>query len=166
MDARDGSAGPRWSTIALGLVAVAAGAALTLKPFSSLTALTVYIAVSLAAVGAGELLASRRSPNPWPDRVAGGVLIVAGVAALALPDLTVRGVAVLVGAALVAGGAARLVATFRGAAEASGYGGRYAAATNGLARMIFGGLALTWPDVTVLVLALLVGPVAVLWGLE
>jgi hypothetical protein len=37
---------------------------LTLKPFSSLEALTIYIAASLIVVGAGELYIGRGEPNP------------------------------------------------------------------------------------------------------
>jgi pimeloyl-ACP methyl ester carboxylesterase len=41
---------------------------------------------------------------------------------------------------------------------------RYAAVAGGLAGVVFGVLALAWPDVTILVVALLVGPVAIVFG--
>jgi alpha-beta hydrolase superfamily lysophospholipase len=43
---------------------------------------------------------------------------------------------------------------------------RYTSAVGGLASVVFGILALVWPDVTILVIALLVGPVAIIYGVR
>jgi uncharacterized membrane protein HdeD (DUF308 family) len=124
----------RWPRVLLGVISIGIGAALTLRPFSSLEALTIYIAASLIVVGAGDLYIGRGEPNPWPSRLAGGVLILAGLAAVALPDLTVRAVAIVVGAALVIGGLARLFAGLRGPVP----GDRFLSILGGPARTVFG----------------------------
>jgi uncharacterized membrane protein HdeD (DUF308 family) len=92
-------------------------------------------------------------------RVTGGLLVVAGALALALPGLTVRAVAVIAGVALVLGGGARLAGACRGTVDE-----RLATGIAGLAGLILGVLALAWPDLTVLVVAVLVGPVAIVFG--
>lgn len=146
-------------TLAAGVACVALGAALTLWPFSSLEALVLFVAVSVAVSGIGELLSARRRSSPWLARCIGGLWIAAAVAAVAWTSVTVRALAVLVGAALLAGGAARLVDVFRGR------GDRFLEASRALASVVFGVLAAAWPDITVLVVALLVGPRTVLYGL-
>ena len=78
--------------------------ALTMRPFASLTALTFFVAACLI------LLASADSVTRTQDRVAGDVLLATGLVAALAPALTVRGIAIVVGAGLVIGRAARLAA--------------------------------------------------------
>lgn len=147
--------GRRWPRVILGACAIALGAALTLKPFGSLGALTIYVAASLVVAGAGELASNRGRA----DRILGALLIAAGVLALALPGLTVAGVALAAGVGMVAFGVARVAAGVRGRADE-----RFASITGGAASAILGVLALAWPDLTILTVALLVGPLAVVLG--
>ena len=84
--------------------------ALTMRPFTSLTALTFFVAACLILAGSGELLASADSVTRTQDRVAGAVLLATGLVAALAPALTVRGIAIVVGAGLVIGRAARLAA--------------------------------------------------------
>lgn len=143
----------------VGVAAIAVGVALTLRPFSSLDALTFFVAASLILAGLGELLGSTDRDVAGSGRVGGALLLVTGLVAAVAPGLTVRGVAIVVGIGMLLSGAARLGAGWRGAVEE-----RYASIVGGLAGVIFGVLALAWPDVTVLVVALLVGPIAIVYG--
>jgi hypothetical protein len=73
---------------------------------------------------------------------------------------TIHAVAIVVGISMVLGGLTRLAGAIRG-----GVDDRVIAALTGAASVIFGVLALSWPDKTVLILALLVGPTTVIFGL-
>jgi uncharacterized membrane protein HdeD (DUF308 family) len=153
-----GSPRRRFSLV-VGICAVVLGATLTLKPFSSLEAPVIYIAAALVVAGVGELVSEAEAP--WASRIAGVLLILTNLAALVLPGLTVSAVAIVVGVGMVVGGLSRIVGGVRGRVD-----GRFAAIVGGLAGLILGVLALTWPDVTVLVVAVLVGPLAVIFGIR
>ena len=85
--------------------------------------------------------------------------IVAGVLAASWPGITVHGLAVVVGVVLVAGGAGKLVAALRGDGDE-----RFVVGLSGLTSLVIGVLALAWPTVTVLVLAVVLGVGTVLFG--
>jgi uncharacterized membrane protein HdeD (DUF308 family)/alpha-beta hydrolase superfamily lysophospholipase len=144
--------------LSVGVAAIVAGGALTLKPFDSLDALTLFIAGSLVLAGAGEFLTAR-DQMVVVSRIAGALFIVTGLAALGLRDQTIRVVAVVAGVGLLIGGATRVLSALRGRSDE-----RYVDAVGGLAGIAFGLLALAWRDVTILVVATLVGPVAVIFG--
>lgn len=150
---------PAWRrplTLAVGVVAVAAGVTLMLKPFTSLGALTLLIAAALVVSGVADLVEDARG---W-SLVRGGLLVVTGVVAVLLPAATIRLVAVVAGIGLIVSGVTALVAGLRGKT-----GDRYSAVVGGAARFLLGVVALSWPDVTLLVVALLVGPVAIVAGI-
>ena len=159
MRARAGTGWLRLVHFAVGVAAIAVGAALTLRPFSSLDALTFFVAASLILAGVSELLGSAETDSPRAERLAGGLLVATGVVAALVPGLTVRGIAIVVGIGMLLSGVARVSATWRAQVEE-----RYSAIVGGLAAIVFGILALAWPDVTTLVIALLVGPVAIVYG--
>lgn len=148
----------RWLALAIGVAAVFAGVALTLKPFSSLDALTLFIGVGLSLAGIGEILA--RGDGRASSRFVGVALVATGLAALLLSDQAIRLVAIVVGIGLIVSGLARLWGVIRSTTSE-----RYAALAGGLAAIVFGALALAWRDVTILTVALVTGPVAVILGL-
>jgi hypothetical protein len=86
---------------AVGVAAVCVGAALTLRPFSSLDALTFFVAASLMLAGISELVGSAKTTSPRSDRVAGGLLLATGLVAALVPGLTVRGIAIVVGVGML-----------------------------------------------------------------
>lgn len=147
---------PWWLAAVGGLAGVGVGVAITLKPFSSLGVLVALVAVAFVIVGIGELSSARTSIEQW----SGVAWIAAGTAVAVWSGLTVHGLAIFAGLSLLVGGVLRVVSAVRGDAEE-----RWISLLSGLARAIFGILALSWPDVTVLVLALLVGPALILFGL-
>jgi uncharacterized membrane protein HdeD (DUF308 family)/acetyl esterase/lipase len=151
---------PRWLSLLIGLAAIGTGAALTLKPFSSLDALTLFIGVSLILAGLGEFLTDESDSAPLVSKFVGAILAITGLVAIVLRDQTIRTVAIVVGAGLVASGLSRLWSVLRGQTN-----DRYVTLVGGLAAVGFGVLSLAWPDATILVMAVLVGPIAVIFGI-
>ena len=148
---------PRWLTLVLGIAAIAAGALLTLKPYSSLTALTLFLGAALIVTGLGGLFDD--APDSFWEIVSSIALIVLGIAAMLLREQTVRVLAIAVGAGLIASGLIRIKGGVHGST-----GDRYLALVGGAAMVILGIVALAWPDVSILALGLIVGPVAVIFG--
>lgn len=151
---------PVWLSVAIGVGGIAVGLSLTFKPFSSLDVLILLVAVSLIVAGAGELIGGRPAIDLWLFRALGLVLVVTGIAAFILPDVTVGLLATMVGVGLVFGGLTRVVVGFRGPDD------RFVLIIGGLACMVLGSLALSWRDLTILAVALLVGPVAIILGIS
>lgn len=137
-----GSALPRWLSLVLGVVAVAIGVFLVLRPFSSLTVLAVFVGVGALVAGIGDLVDAQLAPRPWLRRMAGIAWCVAGLLALLWPGITIGVLAVIVGVLLVVTGFADIVSGVRGSTDQ-----RLAAVIGGLAGVIAGPLALAWPDV-------------------
>jgi uncharacterized membrane protein HdeD (DUF308 family) len=138
----------------LGVVCAVVGVVLTLRPFASLDALVWLVAGAFFATGASELLASGTAG------LVGLGWIAAGVAVLVWAGSTIHALAIVTGISMVLGGLTRLAGAVRGGVE-----DRVIAALAGAASLSFGVLALSWPDVTVLILGLLVGPSTVIFGL-
>lgn len=150
----------QWPRLLLGATCAVVGAVLTLRPFTSLAALVLFVAGTFVVIGAGELVAARHAGAPGLAVVAGLGWIAAGVAVVVWAGSTIHALAIVVGISMLLGGLTRLVGAIRGRVQDSGI-----AALTGAASVIFGLLALSWPDMTVLILALLVGPSTVIFGL-
>lgn len=147
---------PWWGAAALGVAAIGVGVAITTKPFTSLGVLVGLVAAAFILVGVAELTSGHDRLAHW----AGLGWVAVGVAIAAWPGLTVRSLALIAGVSLIAGALPRIVSGIRGGPD-----GRVVPLFSGVSRAIFGVLALSWPDVTVLVLALLVGPAMMLFGI-
>src|SRR5689334_3350216 len=152
---------PRWVSLALGLACVAAGVVLVLRPFTSLSVLAALVAAALLVTGVMELAAVPASPSPAITGVAGLGWLVAGIVVVAWPGITIVALAIVAGISMIIGGFARITSALRGTVDQ-----RVAAALSGLASVILGALALSWPDVTVLVIAMVFGARTVLFGLS
>ena len=135
----------------LGVVCAVVGAVLTLRPFASLDALVWLVAGACFATAVSELSASRKPGLLW---------IAAGVAVLVWAGSTIHALAMVAGISMVLGGGTRIAGALRGDVD-----DRVIAALAGAAGAIFRILALSWPDITVLILGLLVGPSTVIFGL-
>jgi len=151
---------PEWVRIVLGFAAVVVGIVLVLRPWTSLSAIVVLAVVALIVSGIGELAIARQSRLPWLTALAGVALICGGLIALAWPQISVGVLAVIVGIAMLAVGAARCAAGFRARTDA-----RVAAIVGGLATVIFGLLVLAWPTVTLFVIAVVFGARTAMFGL-
>lgn len=146
---------PRWVTALVAVACVVVGVVLAAQPFTSLAVLVVVVAGAAAGMG----LAAAAEGGRWRWLAASGWLVTAG-ALLAWPHVTVRGIAVVVGLVLIAGGAFDAVDGVRGTTGRS-----VAAVLSGVASVVLGVVALAWPDVTLLVVAVGLGLRTVMFGL-
>ncbi|NNH06702.1 lipase family protein [Cellulomonas fimi] len=163
--------GRRWASVVGGAVVAALGAVLALRPFSSLAVLVAVVVTGLVVAGVVDLVASSRAARGTPAgtpaagarlRPVRGLLFLATAAVvLAWPEVTVRVLALVLAGALVADGALDLLA-----ARAARGSARAEAVLGGVAGLLVGVLAFAWPDVTVLVVAVLFGARLVLLGVR
>lgn len=151
---------PRWVGLVLGLICVLLGVTLVTRPFQSLAVLVVLVTAGLILAGLSELADRADVVDQRSATVAGIAWIVLGVAVLLWPGLSLRALAVIVGVALVVKGLARVGSVLRGGTDE-----RAAALLLGAASAILGVVALLWPDVTLLVVAVVFGVQLVGFGL-
>lgn len=136
------------------------GAFLTVAPFSSLAVLWCVAIAGLVGSAVSGLLRARR----WRDVrrwVESSVYLAAALLALWWPGITTEVLAVVVGVALIVAGLTGLPLVWRerGATRFDGIVG-------GATSVVFGMLALAWPDVTVLVVAVLFGAALMVIGVR
>ena len=149
---------PWWATAGIGLACIVIGGVLAAEPFRSPATLAWLVAAALALTAAGELADAPRSARPGVARFVAGLWLGAAILALAWPSISVHALALAIGLALVAGGAATLMSRARAGDE------RFIALLSGLASIVIGGLAVLWPSITVLVAATLFGLRTALFG--
>jgi uncharacterized membrane protein HdeD (DUF308 family) len=103
-----------WLPLGVGLLSIAAGVVVLLKPSDSLTTIAVVVGVFVAVDGALALIASlqRRTENRGLAALMGVVGLVVGVLLIRHPVTGVTAVAVLFGIWLIAVGAVRFVVSF------------------------------------------------------
>ncbi len=171
---------PTWVRIALSLASVALGAVIVLRPTTALDVLALLLGGGMVLTGILELAgigdpvagptgtenSSTRSVGArtrrWQRALPIG-WIALGIFVLAWPGLTVRGVALITGILLLVNGAAGLgTALLRG----RGWDERIADAAFGATGIIFGVLALGWPDITLLVVAVVFGAYLIIQGVS
>lgn len=151
---------PRWLSFLLGLGLAAVGAVLTVRPFTSLSVLVVMVAVTAIVTGAVELATATDQDAPQLAAISGVAWLVVGAVVAAWPGLTLGVLTIWVSLGLILSGVTRALGGIRGTADQ-----RITAVVSGLASIVFGVLALAWPDVTVLVIAVVFGARAVLASL-
>lgn len=149
-----------WAFLALGVVSAVVGLILMLDLFAAVTTLALLVALGLIVTGVGEVVSAGRYDSKL-GLVAGAVLIVGGVLAVAWPGITLWVLAVVVGVDLIVAGAARIAGAL--ALRAEGWGWLL---FGGGVSVVAGILALAWPGATVLVLGLLLGLRMLLFGVS
>jgi len=150
----------QWARLMLEAACAVLGVFLTLRPFTSLGALVLFVMGAFLATGVSELLAAGDAGNRALAIATGLGWIAAGVVVVAWAGSTIQALAIVVGISMLLGGLTRVIAALRGRVE-----DRLIEALTGAASALFGLLALSWPDKTVLILALLVGPGTLIFGL-
>jgi len=145
--------------VVVGAVTAVLGVLIVARPLTSLVLLGLYVGASAVISGVIELATSHRSARGWTRAVAvlwiiGGILVIVwlGRSLELLPPV--------LAALLILGGVASLgEGVARGRVSA-----RVLAAAWGGAQIAFGILSLTWPDVTVLVVAVVFGVRTLVFG--
>lgn len=150
-----------WVGVLVGAVCAALGVVVLTRPFDSLSVLVVVIALGAFLVGVGSVVEHRDAANRRPGIVAGVLWIVLGVVVLVWPSITVGALALVVGVALILGGLLDIVSGVRRSTDE-----RVAAVLGGAASVVFGGLAIGWPSVTLLVVAVVFGFRLVVFGVR
>ena len=162
---------PPWVSVTLGVVCTVVGAVLVLRPFASLALLVVAVVVGAVVLGVTELVGGRspdrgddagapRSPR-WPHVARGLLFLALAVAVVVWPAPSIVVVAVLVGIGLVVAG---VLDGFEGIRSSGA--DRWTRLALGTASVVLGVLALAWPDVTVLVVAVVFGVRVVVLGVR
>lgn len=159
------SAAPWPVTAILGAVLVVVGGYLALRPLASLTALLLAIVLGLlvaavAEVTGGEEDQAGSGTSGWRFLRAAAYLLGA-IAVVAFTGLGVRAVILAVGVTLLVGGVGDLLE-----ARSSRGAERWNGVLGGCASILFGLLALGWPDVSVIVIGVLVGVRLLMLGLR
>ncbi|MFE6861111.1 lipase family protein [Nocardia sp. NPDC057668] len=150
---------PNWVSLTAGVLAVLVGAILVVRPLTSLTLLALLIACAALVTGVGEVLGAREH-SAWDAVLALG-WIALGVLILIASGPAIDLIAPVVAIALVVGGVLRLLRARRGTTSA-----RLVALLLGIAEIILGIVALRWPDVTLLIVAVLFGIRTVAFGVS
>ncbi|MFE6236851.1 lipase family protein [Cellulosimicrobium sp. NPDC057862] len=158
-------------SVTLGVVCTVVGAVLVLRPFASLALLVVAVVVGAVVLGVTELVGGRSPgkgddpgtpPAPrWPHVARALVFLALAVAVVVWPAPSIVVVAVLVGVGLVVAG---VLDGFEGVRSVGV--DRWTRLALGAASVVLGVLALAWPDVTVLVVAVVFGVRVVVLGVR
>ena len=150
-----------WLYVLLGLASIALGAAALGSRIGALSTLVAVFAVFLLYTGAVELVLGFTSRRvAWLAIVTGAISIAAGILALVWPGITLYVLAVIVGASLLGWGIYRIYLAFADPVIKP----RAITLVEGLALTALGVLALAWPHVSIVVLAVLVGVFFVVFG--
>jgi len=150
---------PWWAVVSLGVACVCLGGVLTADPSLSLSALDWLVGAALIVTGVSELAFADAASRPRLSRVVAVVWLAAGIIAVAWSGIAIRALAVVVGVGLIVGGLVRVSSALFGEPDE-----RFVLALSGVTNVVVGVLALSWPGVTVLVLAVLFGIRTVLFG--
>ena len=154
--------GVRIAVAALGLATVVLGVVLLLNPTGAARTLALLLGSAFVLGGLLEIAQGWDSPSRWGTVVLGGVLVVGGLLAIAWPGATLRIIAVIAGISLMSHGVGRFTLALVARHETKGW---VWLALGGVFGFVAGVLALAWPEVTVLVLSLVLGAQVTVLGL-
>jgi len=147
-----------WLFLIVGIASVVLGLILLFDLVVAVETLALFIAFGLIFSGVEELLGASRYRRSF-SVAAGVLLIVAGIVAMAWPDITLWALAVVTAIGLIVSGAVRVTAALIDRPHSW-----FWLFVGGLASLVVGGMAIAWPDVTVLALAILLGIRMVVFG--
>ena len=142
----------------LGVVVALLGLWLVSRPVASLTVLTFYLGVTCLVAGIGELVGGTR----WSQRLTGVLWVAVGTVALLAPGPASGALPAVVAVVLVVSGLFRVVRVRR---ERT-LDGRLSALLLALAEVVLGVVTLAWPDITLVVVAVIFGVRAVVVGVQ
>ncbi|GAB3572562.1 hypothetical protein GCM10027445_30280 [Amycolatopsis endophytica] len=150
-----------WLVAALGVATTVLGVLLLANLAAAVGTLAVLVAIALFVEGIDEIATAERHRTRWPSYLLGAVWIVVGVIALAWPGITLLTLAVVVGIGFVVAGIGQIGATVTWRRNLPVWGLWLAM---GVVTLAIGVLALVWPGITILTLALWLGVALVVRG--
>lgn len=163
---------PAPASLAIGIVVFFLGVFIVTRPLTSLWLLAVLVGVSAIVSGVLGLAdplprsTDERTPaaegRPWPrawNRLICILWIVGGLAVLVWLGRSIELLPVVLSVLLVLGGLGALTGVARGRVSE-----RVLAVASAMAQIVFGVLALLWPDLTLLIAAVLFGVRTVIYG--
>jgi pimeloyl-ACP methyl ester carboxylesterase/uncharacterized membrane protein HdeD (DUF308 family) len=142
---------PTWVGVVVGFALVLIGLFIVTRPLTSLWVLAIYVGLSAIASGVMDLIAPRNVPRRL-NVVLAILWIIGGGVILFWLGRNLDLLPELIAALLVLGGLGAFAGVFRGRVSQ-----RVLAGASGIAQVVFGLLALLWPDVTLLVVAVAFG---------
>lgn len=145
----------------LGVAAVVVGAILLVHPHIAARTLAVFIGLALLVGGLLELAVAWQSDHRWLAALPGFVLVLGALIAFFWPGVTLGVLVLVLGIALIVQGVGRMALAFFARAELPHWGWL---ALGGAFNTLVGILALAWPQVTVLVLSLILGVQVLVFG--
>jgi uncharacterized membrane protein HdeD (DUF308 family) len=154
--------GMRIGVLLIGLATVILGVVLLFNPVEAARTLALLIGFAFVVGGLLEIAVGWESRSRWGSVVLGGILIVGGIVAMVWPGVTLWALALVTGLSLVVHGVGRIVLAVAARHELRGWPWLALAGALG---MLFGVLALVWPEATVLVLSLILGVQITAFGL-
>ena len=143
----------------VGALSLLAGLLIVTRPLTSLLLLTVYVGLSAVFSGVARMFAAPETPM-WSRVTFGSLWMALGLAILFGLGRTLELLPQIIALLLVLGGLASLY----DAISRGGVSQRVLAAVWGGAQIAFGVLAVSWPDVTVLVVAVVFGVRTIVFG--
>ena len=156
------AAGWWWLFVLCGLVSVALGVTALASRIDAVSTLVAVFAVALIYTGMAELaFATTTRRHTWVGVLAGVASIAAGFVAFAWPGATLFVLAVFVGVSLILWGIYRIYLSFADPFITP----RAVTLVEGMVLTGLGVLALVWPSVSILVLAVLVGVFFIVFGI-
>ena len=145
--------------VVVGALSLLVGLLIVTRPLTSLLVLTIYVGVSAILSGLARMLAAPETPL-WSRLTFGGLWIALGLAVLVGLGRTLELLPELIAVLLVLGGLASLYDALSGGRVSQ----RGLSAVWGGTQIAFGVLSYAWPDVTVLVVALVFGVRTIVFG--
>ena len=145
--------------VVVGALALLVGLLIVTRPLTSLVLLTVYVGLSAIFSGVARMLAAPETAL-WSRVGFGALWIALGLAILLGLGRTLELLPEIIAVLLVIGGLASIYDAVRRGSVSQ----RVLAAVWGVAQIAFGILSYAWPDVTVLLVALIFGVRTVIFG--
>jgi uncharacterized membrane protein HdeD (DUF308 family) len=145
-----------------GIAAVLLGGFLLFNPSDAARTLALLLGLALFIGGCLEISLAWGSDRRGLAMLPGAVLVAGGVLTAFWPGASLLTLAVLTGLSLLLHGAGRVALAFLGRSELPGWGWL---ALAGAFNIVVGIMALAWPEATVLVLSLILGAQIVVFGL-
>jgi uncharacterized membrane protein HdeD (DUF308 family) len=154
--------GVRVAAGVLGLAVLVVGVVLLFNPVTAAHALALLIGLGFVLGGLLEMAVGWADGHPGTAAVLGGVLVVGGVLAMAWPGVTLKVLVLVTGLSLILHGIARIALAVVARREVPAWGWLAAA---GALNVVFGVVAIAWPEATIFVLSFVLGIQIVVFGL-